>query len=400
MKLIWNNLARLLHFVAVRFSRGRCAANAANLTLITLLSLVPLVTVASTLFSITPLFAEFASNIKQFLLATTLPETGSTTITHYITQFTESASRLTTAGILFLGATSMLLMHTVEDTLNTLWRVTHPRPLGRRILIYVTTLILMPIMVGGSLTLTFWLINLSLNYTHEIPELKFALLKITPILVNTLAFSLLFRIVPNHHVPMRHAFIGGIVAAIAYEATNHAFSYYIAHVSTYKLLYGAFAGLPALLMCIYFAWLSVLVGAVLTASLPYWRGEPTNDPSSALRLYYAVRTLDLMHTRMDNGQAPTLRQLALHLRIGFDTLAYLLEELSRAHIARKFHHNQWELARPPADIPLAELYRLFVFDPVVLPASLDDPRITRWFDDLGKRLGARVVTLEDLFTPT
>ncbi|MDR2196261.1 MAG: YihY family inner membrane protein [Gallionellaceae bacterium] len=396
MSRTWKDLQSLLRFVAARFMRDRCVQIAGSLTFTTLLSLVPLITIALTLFSASPMFDEFATNIKRFMLANMPHGTGVRTLTRYITQFAESASQLTVIGIAFLGVTSVMLIQTIEDAFNTIWRVTKPRKFGRRILISGAVLVLIPILVGGSLTLTSWLVGLSLGYASAMPMFKVILLKIVPLILTTLAFTLLFHFVPNRHVPMRHAFIGGLAAAIAFEAMSQGFGYYISNFPTYKLVYGAFASVPVFLMWIYFSWMAVLAGALLAASLPYWRGSPTNDPSSALRLYQAVRTLTLMDAGQRDGNAPTLRKLAAHSRIGFDALEYILDKLTQAGMVKKLTGKGWGLARKAEDIPLEELYRAFVFDPTALPASLKDARIKAWFDETEKRASAGAKTLRDL----
>ena len=99
-------------------------------------------------------------------------------------------------------------------------------------LIYWAVLTLGPLLVGGSLTLTSWLAGVSVGYAKQIPEFGVVLLKVVPVLLTTLAFGMLFRIVPNRHVPLRHAFIGGAVAAAAFESMNRAFAFYIAHFPT------------------------------------------------------------------------------------------------------------------------------------------------------------------------
>ena len=115
MKRNWANLQHLLRFIVARFRQDHCAQMAASLTYTTLLSLVPLITIALTLFSAFPVFDEFSMQIKHFLLANMLPETGGKIISLYVEQFAESATRLTAVGIVFLGVTAMLMMHAIEN---------------------------------------------------------------------------------------------------------------------------------------------------------------------------------------------------------------------------------------------------------------------------------------------
>src|SRR4030065_2215290 len=101
----FQDIQALARFIAGRFAQDRCTQTAASLTFTTLLSLVPLITIALTLFSAFPVFAEFSAQIKNFVLGNMMPETGGKIISQYMEQFTESAAKLTALGIVFLTIT-------------------------------------------------------------------------------------------------------------------------------------------------------------------------------------------------------------------------------------------------------------------------------------------------------
>src|SRR4030066_351892 len=117
----------LARFIAGRFAQDRCTQSAASLTFTTLLSLVPLITIALTLFSAFPVFENFSLEIKTYLLKNVMPEMSGKVITGYMQQFTESAMRLTAVGVVLLGVTAMMLMITIGQAFNTIWRVARPR---------------------------------------------------------------------------------------------------------------------------------------------------------------------------------------------------------------------------------------------------------------------------------
>ena len=401
MKKNVMDLWHFLCFIIARFRQDRCTQIAASLTFTTLLSLVPLITIALTLFSAFPVFDEFSGQIKRFLLDNMIPETGGKMISRYVEQFAESAANLTAVGILFLGVTAMLMMHTIDNAFNTIWRVSRPRPLVQRVLIYWTVLTLGPLLVGGSLTLTSWLVGVSVGYARQIPAFGVVMLKVVPVILTTLAFSFLFRVVPNRYVPLRHAIIGGVVAAVALESMNRIFAYYIAHFPSYKLVYGAFASIPIFLLWIYLSWLTVLLGALITALLSHWRGDPASKLSTTAQLYYALRILKMMSDGMHSGTVQSLSALSSQLKIGFDSLEQILEKLTQANMVRKLAGNGWVMIRDAEHMPLTELYRLFVFDPSALAAQHDDAKIRAWLEQLEQRaVGEATVTLHDLYAGT
>ncbi len=71
-------------------------------------------------------------------------------------------------------------------------------------------------------------------------------------------------VVPNCPVKIRHAFWGGLVAAILFESAKHAFAYYLIRYNTYELLYGAFATVPIFFIWVYWVWIITLLGAEIS----------------------------------------------------------------------------------------------------------------------------------------
>ena len=398
IKKTWIDLWHFLHFIFTRFKQERCLEMAASLTFTTLLSLVPLITIALTLFSAFPVFADFSAQIKNFVLGNMPPETGGRIVSHYMEQFTESAAKLTALGIVFLAFTAMLMMLTIDDAFNKIWRVSRRRTLLLRLLTYWAVLTLAPLLVGGSLSLTSWLVGVSTGYAEQVPAFGMVMLKVVPALLTATAFTLLFRVVPNRFVPMRHALIGGIVAAVAFEYMNRTFAFYIANFPTYKLVYGAFASIPIFLLYIYLSWLTVLLGALIAASLSHWRGGSIKPLLPPTQLYYALRILKMMNEGMRSGTVSNLPVLSKRLHIGFDSLEQILEKLAQINIVRKLSEQGWSLIRDAEHVQAGELYRLFVFDPATLPAQEDGAEISAWIKNLEQRnAGAADVSLRDLF---
>jgi membrane protein len=308
---------------------------------------------------------------------------------------------LTAVGIVFLAVTAMLLMLTIDNAFNMIWRVSRPRSLLQRVLVYWAVLTLAPLLVGGSLSLTSWLVGFSSDHAQRMPSLGMDVLKIMPLLMTTAAFTLLFRVVPNRFVPMRHAIIGGLIAAAAFESMNRAFAFYISHFPTYKLVYGAFASVPIFLMWIYFSWITVLFGAIVTASLSHWRSTHSLRLDQAAKLYYAVSILKLMHKGLGKGEVQTLQGLSRQLHIGYDDVERLLDKLTDARIVGKLSGTGWSMVRAPEAVELSELLKLFMLDTATLPKRNGDGDIKAWFNALESRMNEpRGTTLYDLWNKT
>lgn len=386
MKIAVQDLVRFARYVATKFRQDKCTQMAASLTFDTLLSLVPLITIALTLFSAFPVFADFSDQIKHFLLSNMLPETGGKMISRYVEQFAESATKLTTVGLVFLAVTAMLMMVTIDNAFNTIWRVSKPRPLMKRILVYWAVITLAPLLIGASLSLTSWLVGLSIGYAKEVPVFGVETLKIVPVLLTTVAFSLLFRVVPNRYVPMRHAIIGGLVAAAAFESMNRGFGFFVAHFPTYKLVYGAFASIPIFLLWIYLSWLTILSGALIAASLSRWKHHGVQQLNASGQFYFAVRILGVMQTGLKTGEVQSLLSLSNRLHLAFEETELLLEKLRHANMVRKLAGNGWTMIRDPEHISLRDLSDLFLLDVSRLPSQKGDAEIHAWFNLVMQRL--------------
>lgn len=397
MKIAVQNFVHFARYVAAKFGQDKCTQMAASLTFDTLLSLVPLITIALTLFSAFPVFDDFSQEIKRFLLANMLPETGGKMISRYVEQFAESATKLTAFGLAFLAFTAMLIMVTIDNAFNTIWRVSKPRPLVKRVLVYWALIILAPLLIGASLSLTSWLVGLSIGYAKHTPVFGAITLKVVPVILTTLAFSLLFRVLPNRYVPIRHAFVGGVVAAAAFETMNRGFGFFIAHFSTYKLIYGAFASIPIFLFWIYLSWITILLGAIIAASLSRWRQRGVQHLGSSAQFYFAVRILGAIQAGMKGGKAQTVSSLSQSLHLALEETELILDKLRQAGIVRKLSRSGWTMARDAEHILLRELVDLFLLDASTLPSQEGDAEIHAWFDLVMRRLEEpKSITLQSL----
>jgi membrane protein len=302
---------------------------AGSLTFTTVLAIVPLLAVALALFTAFPQFHDFSDALQAFLTNSLMPPVISENVMSYLNDFAKQASRLTAIGGSFLVITVLLLILSVDKALNEIWRVTKPRGIGQRLLVYWALLTLGPLMTGASLWATALLARESFGVIAQIPELLEFTLKVSPFFVSAAGFAALFVIVPNTKVTPRDAMIGGLLVAALLEIMKLGFAYYVSQVSTYTMIYGAFAALPVFLIWVYLSWLSVLFGAIVAANLPYFRhvrarglnqsNDVFNEALSILRL------LDQSRTQSTSGLS--IRSLSETLELTEDQIDKTLASL-------------------------------------------------------------------------
>ena len=355
-------LANFVVLVYRRFKEERCFQLCGSLTFTTLLALVPLITIMLTVVTAFPVFNDIVATLRSFATSNLVPQASSNLISIYMQQFSDNAARLTALGIVLLAVTSIMLMLTIDRAFNTIWRVKRPRPLIQRVLIYWSVLTIGPLLVGGSLSLTSWLVTQSMGLGKQAPELTIAVLKLVPLMLTSVAFGFLYRTVPNRQVTVLDAAVGGIIAAFAFEAMKIGFGHFVARIATYKLVYGTFASLPIFLMWIYLSWVVVVFASVITAVLPYWRtgGVLLKQPPGA-QFVEAVEILKMLCRAYVDGRVLNLQQLRMAVKLSWEDAETILDKLVAAGWVAKLQGNGWVLARDASAIRVGDVFRMFVF---------------------------------------
>lgn len=381
-----------------RFREEGCLQIASSLTFTALLAIVPIITVALTLISAFPVFRELMLNIQQFLLLNMLPESAEA-IADYTQQFADNAAKLTAVGLLFLFITAMIVLHTIDRSFNQIWRVPRPRTTVQRVFIYWALLTVGPILIGASLSLTSWLVSLSLGLVKDVPLAGNVLLKVVPILLTGFAFALIYITLPNRRVLVRDALSGGFLAALAFEGMKQGFAFYITHFPTYKLVYGAFASVPIFLLWIYLSWVVVLSGAVAAAVMPEWRERAAQvEPVPGAQFLDALQILRILWEAHRTGNIVTGLQLHAIVKLPIDRIEAILDAMSFERWVGRVGRG-WTLIRDAAEISVAEVYHLFVFRP---GAKLSSRQSGQELDRLAHELACGVeerlqISLLDLF---
>ena len=282
-----------------RFGIDRCSENAAALTYMSLFALVPLMTVLYTMASAIPAFQGLEVQIEAFLFENLVPETGSD-IQDYLSDFSRQAKNLTGFGIGFLVITAVLMLRNIEKAFNHIWRTRENRSPVSSFLLYWAVLSLAPVSIGLALAISTYLNSIAdMVVSVDITGTGAYLLKLAPIVLNTAGFTLIYAAVPNCRVPFRHALVGGVVAALAFNIARVLFTKLVVG-SSYTFIYGAFAAVPLFLLWIYLSWNIVLMGAVLVHSMSAYQSVEQAARPTMLK---ALDVLYLFWIKQKSGAA-------------------------------------------------------------------------------------------------
>ncbi|HEX2529846.1 MAG TPA: YihY family inner membrane protein [Burkholderiaceae bacterium] len=386
-ELRWQQVRDMLRFVRRRLDEDRLPQVAGSLTFTTVLALVPMLTIAFAIFTTFPLFNTFRASLEAYFIKSLMPKTIANTILGYLSQFAAKATRLSAVGAVALIVTAVAMMNMIDRVLNHIWRVKAHRPLAQRILVYWAIITLGPLLVGVSMTVTTYLFTATTGVVGRVPFIGVVFYTLVSMGLTMGAFTLLYAAVPNRVVDWRDAAWGGLVASIAFEIAKRIFAAFIAKFPSYTVVYGALAALPIFLVWIYVSWLITLVGAVIAASLPvvkYERWWHVATPGSAF--VDAMAVLGVLHRARthDGSAAVDADMIRSKTRLGFDESETLLQKMldagwvgrmktdlpKRRQWTRKAWHgtDSWILLANPQRLKLADVYRLFMFDPAGNPA--------------------------------
>ena len=249
-----------------RLFEERLTQAAGSLTYTTLLALVPLLTIALSLATAFPVFDRAIGLVQDYVVENFLPDAGLDVFTDQLSDFAAAAGRLTAIGVGGLTVTAVMMMLTIDDTLNRIFRVERKRPLVQRVLMYWAVLTLGPLLIGAGLSMTTALVVHSFGML-DLDNVAESVLRMLPFVLTWIALASLYVVVPNRPVRVRDALFGGFLAGAVFEVAKRGFAIYVSHFPTYRLIYGTFATVLIFLVWLYVSWLIVLAGATFTAML-------------------------------------------------------------------------------------------------------------------------------------
>ncbi len=253
-----------------RFNQNKLTQAAGYLTYSTMLAIVPLIMVIFSIFSAFPVFNEVTGALKAFIFTNFAPS-ASDMVGQYIDEFVNNSKKMSAVGIISLIVVALMLINSIDRTLNSIWHDTETRPIFTSFAIYWLILTLGPLLVGVSIAASTYVKAMFESAASFSFGLK--LLSFVPFLSTWFIFTLIYMVVPNKKVSIKHSAAGALIAAVFFTLGKQAFAWYIVTFPSYQLIYGAMATLPIMLLWIQLSWTVVLLGAQLAAVLAEVRSK-------------------------------------------------------------------------------------------------------------------------------
>ena len=170
------------------------------------------------------------------------------------------------AGMTVAILTVISLLTKIEQGFNDIWDIRRKRTFANRVVVYwgvVTLPALMLVVASGMNIIT--ISEKFLKRIEGVPVVGALAGGFIPYLFVWLAFTLLYKIMPNARVKTRSAILAGVLAGTLWQVANQGYSMYLAWTSNrlavYRVVYGSLAAIPLFLMWVYLSWAIVLFGA-------------------------------------------------------------------------------------------------------------------------------------------
>ena len=376
-----KRIRRFLKYCCAKIEADNLTDVAGNISFTIILSLVPILAIMLAVFTRFPAFGTLRHTLEAYFAQGMIPGNIAQTILDYLGTFAANAANVSIIGALALLFTTLTTISTIEGAFNRIWHILTPRPLLTRIVLYIAIALLAPLLLGISIYLTTYLVLSRHGLIGWLPFLNGISSPLIAVIWTTIAFTLLYRVLPNRLVLWKDALSGGLFAAVAFEIAIRVFAFFIVNFSSYEKVYGALAAFPIFMLWVYISSLIMLLGAMFTASLPEIRSglwESVRHPGSLFS--DALKIIGIMYPDESENGLPRI-ELERRTRLGTVEVENCLKTLETlgwiAPIKRSMLHRvplgkrtlrTWQWQGDADHITVADVFRHFVFT-----ASRDTP---------------------------
>ena len=259
-------------FIIIKdFIRHKCKLHAAALTNITLMSLVPTLALMFSMAKGLGMYEKFEPEIQNKLAE--MPP-GVADVINKLLEMVNNTN-FTTMGIvgsmlIFWVVISMISK--IEETFNLIWGVKENRTLTRKFTDYISVLVVVPILILATSSLTAAIQSPELMskleyYASGLMWLYAIIIRLFSMMVLAGAFTFLFLALPNTKIKFLPAFFAGIVTTLLWQAAQWIYITFQVGVSKYDAIYGTFSSIPLFLAWLYISWIIIIFGAMVSFAI-------------------------------------------------------------------------------------------------------------------------------------
>src|SRR5450759_2139349 len=353
---------RIMILAARGFSNDKVQLRASALTFYSLLSVIPVAAIA---FAIAKGFG-LDQNLK--ILITEKFQTYQDVLDKFLPQVMNAieATRggyIAGVGIIILFWSVMSLLQHIESSFNHIWQIRSSRPWYRKFTDYITIMLIAPVFIILSSSITVFISTELTDYMTKAPILDFFkpvisfLVKFIPYFLSWIALTILFIIMPNAKVKFVPALISGIIAGTFLQGIQWLYIDLQFGITKLNAIYGSFAAVPLFIIWLQSSWSVVLLGAEISfANQNISRYEMESEALNISNYQKRALVLMIMHMIIRNfsmGEKPiSAEYIAVNLKIQVRLSRDILQDLSNANLVSIIHENEEKerLYQPALDV--------------------------------------------------
>jgi membrane protein len=266
-------------------------------------------------------------------------------------------------GVIVLIWSVMSLLNHIESSFNHIWEIRNPRPWYRKFTDYLTIMLIAPVLVILSGSLTFFIKTKLEDYISAssiLDSFKWIigfLVRITPYFLSWLSLTLLFIIMPNTKVKFRSALVAGIVAGTFIQLLQWFYVDLQFEISKLSTIYGSFAAIPLFIVWLQGSWIIVLIGAEISfANQNVSRYEYESEALHISNYEKRALTIMIMHLIIKDfadGLAPHgAEDISVKLKIPVRIVRDIVQDLNAVGLVSMIHQDNIKerLYQPAMDI--------------------------------------------------
>lgn len=340
------------------FSKDICALRASALTLYTLLAVVPVIAM---LFGIAKGFGLEALLQQQLLEQVPHQDTTVLKLISFAQNLLESTKSEVVAGIgiVVLLWSVIHMISNIEESFNYIWKINKGRTLTRKLSDYLSLMLLAPVLLILSSSITVFLNTKIAWLTTAITLPKFSeglllgLLSYSPLLLMVGLFAITFIFMPNHKINFKAGIVAGVVTGILYHLLQWLYLSLQIGVSSYNAVYGSFAALPLFVVWVQTAWMIVLFGCEIAFYIQNFESHRHNYKTTELSFTFKkIMALQISHLIIKNfvkpGKPLSAEDISSSLVISVGVVQQLLDFLVMSHILIELKTDEDEAVYLPA----------------------------------------------------
>ncbi len=328
--------ARIAYAVVRDVISGELTLHAMSLVYSTLLSVVPLLALSFSVLKAMGLHNRIEPLLYQFFQP--LGPKGME-MANKMLSFVDNikVGVLGSLGLVLLVYTVIAVVQKIERSFNRIWRVPQMRSLSQRFSNYLSVIMVGPLLMVSAIGVTATIFSSDIvQRLMQIEPFGSIIVmgsKLAPFVLVIGAFIFVYIFIPNTHVRIKSAVIGGTIAGVAWQAAGVLFASFVVGSTRYEAIYSSFAIGIVLLIWIYICWLILLIGASIVFYHQYNGAVAKRrlvPPSAELDEKVALALMWLVARAFDRGEAPPQQEELEHrMRIPAEVTRRMSDKLIR-----------------------------------------------------------------------